>query len=186
MQRYTPAVEQEPASPTASDTSYTYYGGGPRELPSPNTHCSSITTLGQEQQQTSADMVIETIATTTTSVTIQPESNPTILPIHRPPPHLLNELQAIYRPLYEEPLEDPEDLAALETLVDLVGLGDPMDQEDQEDQENLLLLQLPQQSPQPRHLPIMMTDSWGVYPRLTREIESLPEHSLTSWFTTSE
>jgi hypothetical protein len=47
-QRYTPAAQQEPASPTASVTSYTYYGGGPRELPLPNEQCSSIATFGQE------------------------------------------------------------------------------------------------------------------------------------------
>jgi hypothetical protein len=47
-QRYAPAAEQEPASPTASVTSYTYYGRGPRELPLPNEHRSSIATLGQE------------------------------------------------------------------------------------------------------------------------------------------
>jgi hypothetical protein len=84
-------------------------------------------------------------------------------------------LQAIYKPLYGEPLEALEDLAALETLLDLVDLED---QEDQENQEDLLLLQ-------PQHLPIMMTDSWGVYPRLMRETESLQEPSLTNWFTTS-
>jgi hypothetical protein len=48
-QRYAPATEQEPASPAASDTSYTYYGRGPRELPLPNKHRSSIATFSQEQ-----------------------------------------------------------------------------------------------------------------------------------------
>jgi hypothetical protein len=61
---------------------------------------------------------------------------PQPLPLHRLPPWLQNKLQAIYRPLYREPLEDPldlvaletlVDLVALETLVDLVGLEDPMD-----------------------------------------------------------
>jgi hypothetical protein len=102
-------------------------------------------------------------------------SNPTphqplLLPLHRLPPRLHNELQIIYKPLYGEPLEALEDLAALGTLLD---------QEAQEAQENPLLLQ------QPQHLPIMMTDSWGVYPSLMREIENSPEHSLTNWFTTS-
>jgi hypothetical protein len=78
MQCYTPAIEQRPASLTASDTNYTYYGRGPRELLPSNTHRSSIATLGQEQQQTSANMVTETIATTTASITVQPESNPAI------------------------------------------------------------------------------------------------------------
>ena len=82
-------------------------------------------------------------------------------------------MQDIYKLLYGEPLEALEDLAVLGTLLD---------KEDQEDQEDQLLLQQPQQ---PQHLPIVMTDSWGVYPSLTREIKNLPEHSLTSWFTTS-
>jgi hypothetical protein len=54
----------------------------------------------------------------------------TPLPLHRLPPHLCNELQATYKPLYGEPLEDLEDLAVLETLVDLVGLEAPVDQGD--------------------------------------------------------
>jgi hypothetical protein len=37
-QHYTPATEQRPASPAASDTSYTYYRGRPRELLHPNEH----------------------------------------------------------------------------------------------------------------------------------------------------
>jgi hypothetical protein len=96
------------------------------------------------------------------------------LPLHRLPPWLQNELQAIYKPLYGKPLEALEDLVVLETLPD------------QEDQEDPLLLQLPQLPQQPQHLPIVMTDSWGVYPRLTRETGSSQEPSLTSWFTTSE
>jgi hypothetical protein len=86
-------------------------------------------------------------------------------------------LQAIYKPLYGEPLEALEDLVVLETLSDL---------EDQEDREDLLLLQPPQQPQQPQYLQIVMTDSWGVYPRLTRETENSQEPSLTSWCTTSE
>jgi hypothetical protein len=101
------------------------------------------------------------------------------LPLHRLPPRLHNELQDIYKLLYGEPLEALEDLAGLGTLPDLE------DQEDQEAQEDLLLLQPPRQPWQPQHLPIVMRDSWGVYPSLTREIENSPEHSLTSWFTTS-
>jgi hypothetical protein len=85
-------------------------------------------------------------------------------------------LQDIYKPLYGEPLEALEDLVALGTLPD---------QEVQEVQEDPLLLQLLQQPQQPQPLPIMMTDSWGVYPNPTREIENSPEHSLTNWFTTS-
>jgi hypothetical protein len=98
------------------------------------------------------------------------------LPLHRISPQLHNELQAAYRLFYGEPLEAQGDLAALETLADLVGLEDLMDQEDQEDP---LLLQAPQWAPQPCYLPIMMTDSWGVYPRLTRETESSQGPSLT-------
>jgi hypothetical protein len=63
---------------------------------------------------------------------------PQPLPLHRPPPRLLNELQAIYNPLYREPLEALEDLAALETLLDLEDLVDLVDLVDQKD---LLLLQ---------------------------------------------
>jgi hypothetical protein len=91
-------------------------------------------------------------------------------------------LQTIYRLLYGEPLEDSEDLVALETLADLVGLEGLADQEDQDNQEDLLLLQLPQQL---SHPPTMMTDLWAVYPKPMREIESLPEHFSTNWFTTS-
>jgi hypothetical protein len=114
-----------------------------------------------------------------------------LLPIHRRPPHLHNELQDIYKPLYGEPLEALEDLAALGTLLDLEDQEDQKGQEGQEGQEaqevqeDPLLLQPPQQSRQLQHPPIVMTDSWGVYPSLTRGIENLPEHSLTSWFTTS-
>jgi hypothetical protein len=92
-------------------------------------------------------------------------------------------LQAIYKLLYGEPLEDPEDLAALETLADLVGLEAPVDQEDEDNQEDLLLLQLPQ--PLPHQPPTMTTDLWAVYPKPTREIENSPEHFSTNWFTTS-
>jgi hypothetical protein len=95
-------------------------------------------------------------------------------------------LQDIYKPLYGEPLEALEDLAVLGTLLDLEVQEVWEAQEDQEAREDLLLLQPPQQLRQPQHLPIVMTDSWGVYPSLTREIENLPEHSLTNWFTTSE
>jgi hypothetical protein len=69
---------------------------------------------------------------------------------------------------------------ALGTLPDLEV------QEVQEAWEDLLLLQPPQQLRQLQHLPIVMTDSWGVYPSLTMEIENSPEHSLTNWFTTSK
>jgi hypothetical protein len=41
------------------------------------------------------------------------------LPLHRLPPRLHNELQDIYKPLYGEPLEALEDLAALGILPDL-------------------------------------------------------------------
>jgi hypothetical protein len=84
-------------------------------------------------------------------------------------------LQDIYKQLYGEPLEALEDLAVLGTLPDL---EDQEAQEAQEAQEDPLLLQ-------PQHLPIVMTDSWGAYPSLTRGIENSQEHSLTSWFTTS-
>jgi hypothetical protein len=107
------------------------------------------------------------------------------LPLHILPPRLHNELQDIYKLLYGEPLEALEDLAVLETLPDLEDHQDQEDQEDQEAQEDPLLLQPPQQLQQPQHPSIVMTDSWGVYPSLTREIESSLEHSLTSWFTTS-
>jgi hypothetical protein len=101
------------------------------------------------------------------------------MPIYKLPPCLYNELQNIYKLLYGEPLEALEDLAMLEALPDLEV------QEAQEVQEDPLLLQPPQRPWQPQPLPIVMTDSWGVYPSLTREIENSPEHSLTSWFTTS-
>jgi hypothetical protein len=104
------------------------------------------------------------------------------LPLHRLPPRLHNELQDIDKPLYGEPLEALEDLAALGTLQDQ---EDQEDQKAQEVQEDPLLLQPHQQPQQLWPLPIVMTDSWGVYPSLTREIENSPEHSLTSWFTTS-
>jgi hypothetical protein len=105
------------------------------------------------------------------------------LPLHRLPPQLHNKLQTAYRLLYGEPLESLEDLAVLETLMDLVGLEDPTDQENQED---LLLLQVPQWPQQPHHLPIMMRDSWGVYPSLTRETRNSQGPSLISLLTTSK
>jgi hypothetical protein len=98
----------------------------------------------------------------------------TQLPLHRLPPQLHNELRTIYRPLYGEPLEDPVDLAVLETLADLAGLEAPEDQDNQDNQEETLLLQQPQ--PLPLQPPTMMTDLWAVYPKCTREIENLPEH----------
>jgi hypothetical protein len=97
-------------------------------------------------------------------------------------------LQDIYKLLYGEPLEALEDLAVLGTLPDLEDQEAQEDQgaqEAQEAQEDPLLLQPPQQSQQSRRLSIVMTDSWGVYPSLMREIKNLPEHSLTNWFTTS-
>src|SRR5580693_3908267 len=106
---------------------------------------------------------------------------PTPLPLHRLPPHLRNELQDVYKPLYGEPLEDPADLAALETLEALVGLETPTDQDNQEE---TLLLQSPQ--PLPLNPPTMMTDLWAVYPRHTREIENSPEHFSTNSLITSE
>jgi hypothetical protein len=75
-QRYTPASEQRPASPTASDTSYTYYRGRPRELLHPNEHHSSIATTSQEQQPTTTDMATQTITTTAATTTIQPSTPP--------------------------------------------------------------------------------------------------------------
>ena len=105
---------------------------------------------------------------------------PTQLPLHRLPPHLRNELRDVYKPLYGEPLEDPADLAALETLGTLVGLETPTDQDNQEE---TLLLQSPQ--PLPLNPPTTMTDLWAVYPRRTREIENSPEHSSTNSLTTS-
>jgi hypothetical protein len=105
----------------------------------------------------------------------------TQLPLHRLPPHLRNELQDVYRPLYGEPLEDPADLAALETLEALVGLETPTDQDNQ---EGTLLLQSPQ--PLPLNPPTMMTDLWAVYLKHTKGIENLPEHSSTNLPTTSE
>jgi hypothetical protein len=73
-QRYTPATEQEPASPTASDTSYTYYGGRPRELPHSNEHRSSIITFSQEQQPTAADMATQTTTVTAATTTVRPNT----------------------------------------------------------------------------------------------------------------
>jgi hypothetical protein len=75
-QRYTPASEQKPVSPTASDTSYTYYGGEPRELPHPNEHRSSIATLSQEQQPTASDMVTQTATVTAAMTTVRPSTPP--------------------------------------------------------------------------------------------------------------
>jgi hypothetical protein len=106
------------------------------------------------------------------------------LPLHRLPPQLHNELRAIYKPLYGEPLEDPADLAALDTLADLMGLGALEGQEDQDNQEEILLLQQPQ--PLPLQPPTMTTDLWAVYPRRMREIENSPEHFSINLPTTSE
>jgi hypothetical protein len=105
----------------------------------------------------------------------------TQLPLHRLPPHLHNELQDVYKPLYGEPLEDPADLAALETLGALVGLETPTGQDNQEE---TLLLQSPQ--PLPLNPPTMITHLWAVYPKHTREIENSPEHFSTNLHTTSE
>jgi hypothetical protein len=90
-------------------------------------------------------------------------------------------LRVIYKPLYGEPLEDLEDLAALETLGDLAGLEAL---EVQDNQEELLLLQPPQ--PLPLQPPTMTTDLWAAYPRRTREIENSPEHFSISLPTTFE
>jgi hypothetical protein len=76
MQHYAPAAQQEPASPTASVTSYTYYEGGSRELPLPNEHRSSIATIGQEQQSPAADMVTQTITATAATTTVRPDTPP--------------------------------------------------------------------------------------------------------------
>jgi hypothetical protein len=70
MQRYAPAAEQEPTSPAASDTSYTYYRREPRELPLPNEHHSSIATFSQEQQPTATDMVTQTTTATAARTTV--------------------------------------------------------------------------------------------------------------------
>jgi hypothetical protein len=75
-QRYTPAAEQEPASPTASVTSYTYYGGGSGELLLPNEHHTSIATFSQEQQSPTADMATQTITATAATTTIRPDTPP--------------------------------------------------------------------------------------------------------------
>jgi hypothetical protein len=75
-QHYTPATEQRPASPTASDTSYTYYGGRPRELPHPNKHRSSIATFSQEQHLTATDMVTQTTTATAATTTVRPSTPP--------------------------------------------------------------------------------------------------------------
>jgi hypothetical protein len=69
-QRYAPATEQEPASPAASDTSYTYYRREPRELLLPNEHRSSIATFSQEQQLTTTDMVTQTTTATAAMTTV--------------------------------------------------------------------------------------------------------------------
>jgi hypothetical protein len=173
MQRYAPATEPEPAS----DISYTYHRGGPRELLLSNEHRSSIATLAKNNNRPQQIWRLRLLQLQQQQLlsNITPHQH-LPLPLHRLPPHLHNELQDIYKLLYREPLEALEDLAVLGTLPDL---------EDQEDQEDLLLLQPPQQPRWSQCLPIVMTDSWGVYPSLTREIENLPEHSLTSWFTTS-
>jgi hypothetical protein len=78
MQCYAPATEQEPASPTASVTSYTYYGGEPRELPLPNEHHSSIATISQEQQPTTTNMATQTTTVTAATTTVQPSTPPII------------------------------------------------------------------------------------------------------------
>jgi hypothetical protein len=70
MQRYAPTAEQEPMSPAASDTSYTYYGRGPRELLLPNEHRSSIATLSQEQQPTTTNMATQTATATAATTTV--------------------------------------------------------------------------------------------------------------------
>jgi hypothetical protein len=75
-QRYTPASEQRPASPAASDTSYTYYRGRPRELPHSNEHCSSIATTSQEQQPTATDMATQTATVTAATTTVRPSTPP--------------------------------------------------------------------------------------------------------------
>jgi hypothetical protein len=75
-QRYAPTTEREPASPTASVTSYTYYGGGSRELPLPNEHRTSIATLSQEQQPTTTNMATQTITATAATTTIGPSTPP--------------------------------------------------------------------------------------------------------------
>jgi hypothetical protein len=75
-QRYAPTTEQEPASPTASDTSYTYYGGRPRELPNSNKHRSSITITSQEQQPTTSDMATQTATATAATTTVRPGTPP--------------------------------------------------------------------------------------------------------------
>jgi hypothetical protein len=76
MQRYTPATEREPVLPAASDTSYTYYGREPRELPLPNEHRSSIATFSQEQQSTATNMATQTTTTTAATTTVQPSTPP--------------------------------------------------------------------------------------------------------------
>jgi hypothetical protein len=75
-QRYAPSTQQEPPSPTASVTNYTYYGGRPRELPPPNEQRSSIATLSQEQQSPTADMATQTITATAATTTIRPDTPP--------------------------------------------------------------------------------------------------------------
>jgi hypothetical protein len=75
-QRYAPATEQEPVSPAASDTSYTYYRREPKELPLPNEHCSSITTFSQEQQPIATDMVTQTTTATAATTTVRPSTPP--------------------------------------------------------------------------------------------------------------
>jgi hypothetical protein len=75
-QRYALTAQQKPASPTASIISYTYYGGKPRELPHSNEHHSSIATLNQEQQSTTANMATQAIATAAATTTIRPSTPP--------------------------------------------------------------------------------------------------------------
>jgi hypothetical protein len=44
-QRYAPPIEATTTTPISSGTTNAHYRGEPRELPLPNEHCSSITTL---------------------------------------------------------------------------------------------------------------------------------------------
>jgi len=70
IQHYTLPTEQTATPPVAPRTADTYYGREPQELLPANTHCSSITTLSQEQQPTAIDMVTQTIATTAAMTTV--------------------------------------------------------------------------------------------------------------------
>jgi hypothetical protein len=77
-------------------------------------------------------------------------------------------LWEIYKPQCREPLDNPEDLEALETLVDLEG---------PEDLVNLLLLQPPQLPLQQHQQEMQTIDLWEAYPNPSKEIESLHETS---------